>query len=974
MKRPLLLAASLLAFVGPVRADEGAPAPSSEPVVVTIAPSRDGAFGAWLVAGPWKAQRPALDTAPTGVDEAALAPTKDAAIGGERDFGGKQTAERPSGKKPPARWLVASSGEGAIDLKAALDTKDTDVVGYASGVLHLARAGKYLLMLGVDDGVRVTVDGKHVFSRDEARPVREDDDVVPLDLAAGDHRIVLKLHQRDGAWAFRARLVDYLLEPVAGAHLALPGTTLDDAKLLATKMSWVSLDRSFDASVDPPRYRPRLTVRFPEGAPRGVPLAVTTKVDGVFELSAGGIPITSTGVSELVTALPPLPVSARGLDLETNVAGRIVKHAIPSRPLMEQALRRIDRARAASPGASDASIEHLVARSKHFLAKGDTDLEAQAEEARELDRIAAALEKKIDPWEGRSGIMRRAIPSPFDGEPTDFGLYVPPSYEPGAARKYPLVVTLHGLNSLPLSMMRAVFGFDEEKKESAWKDRHWVTPPPFDGFVITPNARGNTMYRDVGEQEVMLVVDWMTKNFPVDRTRISITGPSMGGIGSASIPFHRPHLFAAAAPLCGYHSQMIRRDVAGRAIRPWERFLAEERSNVFWAENGEHLPLYIVHGTKDLPEENSGVLIERYEKLKFSVKHEHPDAGHNVWGVTYDQQKGLKWLVDKRLDLHPAHVRFKTTKARWGTSAWVTVDELSAPSTWADVDARARDKTHIAVTSAGAGTLTFARDEQLFDTRAPIELVVDGQRHVFEEGETLTVHRDAGAWKKGPRPLAPTALRKRGRVAGPLRDVFHEPITFVFASEGEEAHANEHVARWLAKVRPGVKVAYPIVSDADFLAKSEPLANDRALFLVGRNNKVLAAIEAAAGTPFPIHVESSAVTVGSERFTGRELGAAFIRPNPLRPDRYVAVLAGADVPGTLRALSLPDLLPDFIVWDEAVAPSRGQILLGAGSARAAGFFDLDWALPSAIADPLAKTAASRTSAAKSEYDATPYLP
>ena len=65
---------------------------------------------------------------------------------------------------------------------------------------------------------------------------------------------------------------------------------------------------------------------------------------------------------------------------------------------------------------------------------------------------------------------------------------------------------------------------------------------------------------------------------------------------------------------------MIRRDVAGRSIRPWERFLAEERSNVFWAENGEHLPLYIVHGTKDLPEQNSGVLIERYEKLKFSVR------------------------------------------------------------------------------------------------------------------------------------------------------------------------------------------------------------------------------------------------------------------------------------------------------------------------------------------------------------------
>lgn len=939
-------------------------------VEVSIAPSKDGAFGAWLVAGPWKAQRPALDVAPIGVDETVLAGSSGASIGGERDLGGKQTAERPSGKKPPAKWVLASSGEGAIDLKAALETKDTDVVGYAFGVLHLAKAGKFLLMLGVDDGVRVTVDGKNLFSRDEARPVREDDDVIPLDLSEGDHKIVLKLHQRDGAWAFRARLVDYALDPLPGSWLSLPGTTTDDAKALAAKMSWISLDRSFDASAEPPRYRPKVTVRFPEGAPRGVPLSVTSRLENGFEVSAGGVPITAAGVSELVTALPPVPVSTASPTLETNVAGRIVKHVMPSRPLAEQALRRIDRALAAG-ASSDPSTEHLVARMKHFLAKGDTDLEAQTEEARELDRIGAALEKKADPWEGKSGIQRRAIVSPFDGELTDFGLYVPPSYKPGTSRKYPLVVTLHGLNSLPLSMMRAVFGFDEEKKESAWKDRHWVQPPPFDAFVITPNARGNTMYRDVGEEEVMFVVDWIEKTFPIDKTRVSITGSSMGGIGSASIPFHRPHVFAAAEPLCGYHSQLIRRDVAGRPIRPWERFLAEERSNVLWAENGEHLPLYIVHGTKDLPEENSGVLIERYEKLKFSVKHEHPDAGHNVWGVTYDQQKGLKWLVDKRLDLHPSHVRFKTTKTRWGTSAWVTVDELTAPATWADVDARAKDRTHLVATTSGASALTFARDEQLLDPKAPIEVNLDGTRFVFEEGEPITAHRDGGAWKKGARPLDAMALRKRGRVAGPVRDVFHEPITFVYAADGDAAHANEHVARWLAKVRPGVKVSYPILSDIEFLAKNEPLANDRALFLVGRGNKVLAAMEAAAGVPFPIRIESGAVVVGSERFTGRELGAAFIRPNPLRPDRYVAVLAGTDIPGTLRALSLPDLLPDFIVWDEAIAPSRGQILLGAGSARAGGFFGVDWSLPSSIADPLAKTARP---AAKSEYDATPYLP
>jgi hypothetical protein len=55
-------------------------------------------------------------------------------------------------------------------------------------------------------------------------------------------------------------------------------------------------------------------------------------------------------------------------------------------------------------------------------------------------------------------------------------------------------------------------------------------------------------------------------------------------------------------------------------------------------------------------------------------------------------------------------------------------------------------------------------------------------------------------------------------------------------------------------------------------------------------------------------------------------------------------------------MSLPDLLPDFVVWDEAVAPSRGQVLLGTGSLRAGGVFTKDWSLPSQISDPLARTA------------------
>jgi poly(3-hydroxybutyrate) depolymerase len=939
------------------RLDAEARAPA---VDVRIAPSACGVLGAWLVAGPFRAGRPALEAAPSSVDEATLSPISGAIASAERDLGAGK-------KKPAAHWVIASSGEGAIDLKAAFDQPGSDLVAYAGGTLHLERAGRYLLLLSVDDGVRVSVDGRVVLTRDDARPVRDDDDVVPLDLTAGDHPLLLKLHQRDSAWAFRVRLVDATLAPPVGAYLRLPGTIAEDARTLVMKMSWVGLDRTFDGTVDPPRYRPKLTVRFPEGAPRGVMVPVSSRLargpfeEPVFDLQAGGVPVTSAGAGELVVALPSLTSFPAPLTFETRIAGRVVRAAFPARPLAEQAVFHAEHAIAKVPaeapfltaGSLD-SVKYLTRRLAGLLSRGDADIEAQADEARELDRLAAALERGADPYEGRTGPMRRALRSPIDGDFEEVGLYVPPWYKDTGTRRFPLVVGLHGMNGFSMAMLRWLFGGDDPQHDQSWEDRHAFPLPPFDAFVITPLGHGNSSYRELGEVDVMNAVAWAMRRFPIDPSRVTITGPSMGGIGAAAMPLHRPHVFAAAAPLCGYHSYMIRTDVSGRALRPWEKLLAEERSNVRWAENGEHLPLWIVHGTEDLPEENSGVLIDRYEKLNFSVKHDHPETGHNVWQQTYEDLKGLNWLAARRLDLHPSHVRFKTTRTRWNTSAWVGIDELASESGWGEIDARATAKAKaITATTSGIAQVTFARDEQLFGS-APVTLTIDGQRLEFEESEALTVGRVPGAgrpgtWKKGA--LAHAGPFKHGNVTGPIRDVFSEPILFVYGAD-EEARANEQVARAFAKIRPGVHVAYPVMSDTEFLAKNEPLANDRALFLVGRTNRVLAALESSAA--FPIHVSAGEVTVGRERFTGKELGAAFIRPNPVRADRYVVVVAGADVAGTLRAMSLPDLLPDFVVWDDAISPSRGQVLLGAGSLRAGGLFDKEWGLPAKTSDPLGR--------------------
>jgi poly(3-hydroxybutyrate) depolymerase len=942
-----------------------------------------GLLGAWLLTGP--------------------TPTAEAARAAAVSFS--------SGVTTSARWTVESSNGGPLDVKKALKpgSEKGNVYATAAGVLRIGAgaAGRYWLGLGVDDGVELYVDGKRVFARDEARPERDDDDVVPLDLSAGEHPVALVLHQRDGAWSFHVRLLDHAWRAPRAACLALPGTTEGDARRLLATMSQVTFERGVRGL----GYAPHVVVRFPEGAPLDAPLDVRVKLEAnapgargpatVFDVDPGPFDLTApylrielpalTGEAlaavEKAGAAATLSVELRGRDPSATHAGdlaRTVHFPFSAREASRLALGHAWAALAAHP--SD-DVELLTNELARRVDGGDVDLESQAREAEELDRLAARLAAGEDPEAGRRGPMTRGYRSRFDGKLHQYGLYIPPVFHGDASgtsetsdtKKWPLVVGLHGMNGLPLAMLRWMFGGDDPKRDQPWESRHLDLVRGYDAFVVTPDAFGNSMYREMGEEDVLDVMAAVEKEYPIDRTRVTMTGLSMGGIGAAAIPLHHPGVFAASEPLCGYHSYFVRRDFHGRVLRPWEHLLSEERSNVEWADNGQWLPLYIVHGTMDQPVANSDVLIDRYRKLKeehgagYDEIDEHPNKGHNVWSGTYENLAGLDWLRDKRLNPSPKHVHLRTVRLRDGDYAWVHVVRFSAPDAWGEVDATA-SAGKIEATTHGVDTLKLDRPVAVGPggEDEAVRVRLDGQELAYSAGEALVAHREGSVtatWAKGP--SAATGW-KEGHVTGPLRDVFDEPLLFVYgASDPEEAALNERVARGWAHVRGGMNLDYPVMSDREFRARGEKLDGDRALFLVGRaeTNELVRALE----PELPIRIEGKQVLVGDERIDGEQLGAAFVRPNPRRKDRYVVVVEGVDARATLRSLSLPDLLPDFAVYDAEVAPARGQLLLNAGKLREAGFFGVDWSLPprERRLDPLAKT---ERPGATSEHDATPYLP
>lgn len=933
-----------VAWTGVARAEE-----------LVIAPARDGALGAWLVAGPLRATGQKtrflpIETKIADVADAELQPTAGLEV------------------TPKVRMQLVASSERAIDLTASLKAPQSEAFALAAGILRAKERADLLLVLGGDDGVTVTLDGKELFSRDLGRGARHDDETIPLSIEPGDHRIVLRLHQRSGQWELRARLLDARdLLPPKGVRLVLPGVAPSSA--IAAAMASVELE----LRVASEGYRPRLLVRFPGGLPDSVPVAVRGRASWsagkssaarLWDVSIGEVSRSERSALELSADLPEvLPADFGGVDdgtlgVAVEVAGRSFGFERPLSAVVRRTIGRLDEALggfdAKTHAVTDravvrATLEHARERLDELISTGDKDTAATVQEAQEVERFLERWSAGQDPVSTTRGPVRLAYRSPLDGRNHPFALYVPPSYAGAPERKRPLVVALHGLNGKPMTMLRVFFGRDEPGRSSAWKDRHVGKLPDLDAFVVAPSGFGNLGYREAGEIDVIALRDWAVRSFPIDPARVYVTGPSMGGIGTGAVALRYPDKFAAAAPLCGYHSYFLRNDMAGRTLRPWERSLAEFFSNVFWARNGLHTPMYIVHGTRDLPEQNSGVLIDRYKALGYPYEDEHPDKGHDVWIEAYEDFKTFQWLMRHKRDPQPRKVVIETSSLRYADSAWVHITALKNHLAWSSVHATISGKDRIEVTTKEVDALRLDRSTRL--SPGPVTVVIDRSTLSFGADEPLELHQAQGAWDKGA--LAPVeGLSKKRGLSGPIQDAFLEPLVFVYGTRDPSmTRASLEVARALAEPPYGVEARWPVVSDVDL---DPALAATHALVLIGnaRSNSAIAEIDAQ----LPIRIEGSSVAVGSKRFAGRNVGTMFIHPNPKQPERYVVVVEAPDAGGLWRSLSLPRLTPDFVVYDDSVAGARGQLVLGRATILSGGSFDSRWRLPEEIdaAAPVAR--------------------
>jgi predicted peptidase len=196
---------------------------------------------------------------------------------------------------------------------------------------------------------------------------------------------------------------------------------------------------------------------------------------------------------------------------------------------------------------------------------------------------------------------------------------------------YPLVIFLHGSGER---------GNDNEKNIKHIKDAFTNNGNrmKYPCFVIAPQCPEKSKWIEAYNtalsakpakpmQQFIELLENILKEYPIDKSKIYITGVSMGGYGTWDLIARYPEKFAAAVPICGG---------------------GDEKT----APRIKHIPIWAFHGSKDntVPPEKSRSMIKALQNAGGSPGYtEYPDVEHPSWVHAYKDPFLMVWMFRQKL-------------------------------------------------------------------------------------------------------------------------------------------------------------------------------------------------------------------------------------------------------------------------------------------------------------------------------------
>lgn len=195
----------------------------------------------------------------------------------------------------------------------------------------------------------------------------------------------------------------------------------------------------------------------------------------------------------------------------------------------------------------------------------------------------------------------------------NFLIYLPDQINRQKRKMWPLILYLHGgsLRGEPIERLKS-YGLPHRLARQ--------TDFPF--IVVSPQCLPGQTWSD--PEALLRLLDEVESRYPVDRTRVYLTGFSMGGGGAWLLASRYPERFAAVAPLCG-------------------------AAQTSWACGLKNLPTRVYHGAKD-----TTIPLRRSQEMVNALKACHgqaelivlPDAGHDISKI-YESDDIFSWFLSR---------------------------------------------------------------------------------------------------------------------------------------------------------------------------------------------------------------------------------------------------------------------------------------------------------------------------------------
>ncbi len=242
---------------------------------------------------------------------------------------------------------------------------------------------------------------------------------------------------------------------------------------------------------------------------------------------------------------------------------------------------------------------------------------------------ATGVSQTLEPIAGKVAINGTSYPY----------VLVPPA-EIVEGQSYPLVLFLHGAGERGNdNYAQAVFPKLIVKTLMEQGQPCFVLAPqcPKDGWWVSDLREGPSKLVDP-MRAALAALEYVVRNQPIDRDRISLSGLSMGGFGSWDLAMRHPAWFSAVVPICGGGQPTTIARLAG-------------------------LPVHVWHGDADsvVPIEMSKQMVKAMRMLKLPVEFTVlPGVKHDSWKQAYSDSACLKMLATTKRN--PAAMQAATAR------------------------------------------------------------------------------------------------------------------------------------------------------------------------------------------------------------------------------------------------------------------------------------------------------------------------